>query len=104
MDIFDLMDFILEVLRLLLFVMWGGAIVLFFWGLAKFVFRIGPSDRGADEAREAGKHLMIWGIIAFFVLVSLWGLVGFLLESIGVDSSTSGALPFVDKNGMTVTP
>lgn len=104
MDIFDLMDFVLEALRLLLFVLWGGSVVFFFWGLVKFIFRIGPGNKGVDEARESGKHLMIWGIISFFVLVSLWGLVGFLLESIGVSSSTYGPLPFVNKDGMVISP
>jgi hypothetical protein len=50
------------------------AVLVFFWGLAKFVFRIGGDEKAVDE----GKRIMIWGLVALFVLVSIWGLVRFM--------------------------
>jgi len=49
------------------------ALLYFFWGLAKFVLASGDED-----AKETGKRIMLWGIVAFFVMVSVWGLVNFL--------------------------
>lgn len=49
------------------------ALLYFFWGLAKFILAAG--DEGE---REKGKSIMIWGIIALFILASVWGLVNFL--------------------------
>src|SRR3989344_336955 len=44
--------------------------VVFIWGLAQFILASG------DEKKiESGKKLMIWGIIGFFVAVSIWGIV-----------------------------
>lgn len=63
------------------------ALVAFFWGLIKFLFSSGD---GKDE----GKMYMIWGIIALFVMVSVWGIVNLLKESFGVQN-TSIEIPTV---------
>lgn len=53
------------------------ALVVFFWGLAKFILK-------ADDvkAREEGRQVMMWGIVALFVLVSIWGIIFFLTNDI----------------------
>ena len=56
------------------------AVLLFIWGLIKFVFA-----GGDDDSRSEGKKLMIWGIITLFVIVSIWGLVGLLGQITGVE-------------------
>ena len=33
---------------------------------------------------------MIWGVIALFVMVSVWGLVGFIGNAIGVTPGAAG--------------
>ncbi len=50
----------------------GLALLVFFWGLVKFIMSAGPGGK-AD-----GKQLMIWGTIALFVMVSIWGIVHFI--------------------------
>ena len=40
---------------------------------------------GDEKGREEGKSRMIWGIIGLFVIVSMWGLVRFVGETLGVD-------------------
>ena len=56
----------------------GLALLAFFWGLAKFIFRAG----GDTEAVEEGKRLMIWGLIALFIMVSVWGIIGFIQSAL----------------------
>lgn len=57
----------------------GLALLGFFWGLAMFVFKSG------DEAEQTkAKSMMIWSVVALFVMVSVWGLVNFLGQTIGV--------------------
>ncbi len=51
------------------------ALLAFFWGLARFIYAISNGD---DDARDKGKNIMIWGIVALFVIVSVWGLVQFV--------------------------
>ncbi len=55
-------------------------LLLFIWGLVVFIF-----SQGDDDAQKRGKKLMVWGVIALFVIVSVWGLVALLGELVGVD-------------------
>lgn len=52
------------------------AFLFFLFGVARFFF----SD--SEENREKGKKFALWGIIAFFVLSSVWGIVKLLLSVI----------------------
>lgn len=56
----------------------GLALVVFIWGLAKFLFHISGDEKAIDE----GKRVMKWGIIALFVLVSIWGIVTLIQTNI----------------------
>ena len=50
------------------------AFIVFIWGVFQY-FIAGGHD---EEKRETGKSLMLWGIIGFFIMVSVWGLVNIL--------------------------
>ena len=67
------------------------AIIYFFWGLVKFIKAAGDS-----KAREEGKGVMIWGIIAIFVMVSVFGIVNWLSDTTGLDSGTVPTLPTIN--------
>jgi len=64
-------------------------LLVFFWGLVRFIFA------GADETKQAGRQLMIWGIVALFVMVSVWGLVRFIGNAVGVNQGDSVTVPTV---------
>ena len=57
----------------------GLALVFFFWGLAKFILHA-----GSEEGRKEGVQVMKWGIVALFVIVSIWGIVLFLRSEFGI--------------------
>ena len=52
------------------------ALLLFFWGIAKFI-RAAGDEKAVDE----GKRFMFWSVIALFVMASLVGLITFLQEA-----------------------
>jgi hypothetical protein len=56
------------------------ALLYFFWGLAKFILA-----SGNEVEKDKGQSMMVWGIIALFVMVSVWGVVGLLGETLGID-------------------
>jgi cbb3-type cytochrome oxidase subunit 3 len=56
------------------------AILVFFYGLVRFVLSAGEKD-----ARERAKQIMVWGVIAVFIMTSIWGIIAFLQDSFGVD-------------------
>jgi len=51
-------------------------LLYFFWGLAQFILKA-----GGGKEREDAKNTMFWGIIALFVMVSVWGIVNLLQNS-----------------------
>ncbi|MBP9749676.1 MAG: hypothetical protein KBD21_03020 [Candidatus Pacebacteria bacterium] len=63
-------------------------LLLFIWGLVVFIF-----SQGDDDAQARGKRLMVWGVIALFVIVSVWGLVALLNQLVGVDQGTGFETP-----------
>ena len=70
------------------------AFLVFIWGLFKFFIAKGAED----ESRKQGKQLMVWGLVAFFVMVSVWGLVNILVRTFNLDASIP-ALPTVPTAG-----
>lgn len=49
----------------------GVAIILFAWGLFKYL-KTGVGDKSEIDG---AKSLMFWGVIIIFVMLSVWGLV-----------------------------
>lgn len=66
----------------------GASILPFIFGLAVLVFIYGVVQymAGAEEEakREQGRQFIIWGLIALFAMVSVWGLVRVLNNTFGV--------------------
>lgn len=54
----------------------GIALFLFLWGFAMFVFK--------EDKKNEGKNRMLQGVIALFVIVSVWGLVALLGQFLGI--------------------
>ncbi|MBP9668891.1 MAG: hypothetical protein KBE09_01220 [Candidatus Pacebacteria bacterium] len=47
------------------------AIIVFFWGLVKYLMEVG-------DKKSEGLQIMMYGIIALFVMVSIWGIIKLL--------------------------
>ncbi len=65
----------------------GVALLLFFWGIAKFILAA-----GSEEAVKDGRRLLIWGVVALFVMISIWGIVE-LLQNVFLGGSPIYSLP-----------
>ena len=50
------------------------SMAFFFWGGAQFILK----DAGSDKTREDGKKKMLWGVIALFVMFSIYGILRFI--------------------------
>lgn len=68
-----------------------AALVLFLFGIVKRFFLGGKE--GADRA-EAGKYIL-YGIVALFVMVSVWGLVNVLKGTFNLDTINIPAAPAI---------
>ncbi|PIT90869.1 hypothetical protein COU17_03415 [Candidatus Kaiserbacteria bacterium CG10_big_fil_rev_8_21_14_0_10_49_17] len=67
------------------------AVLAFFWGLMKYIFSAGDADK-----QEEGRNIMIWGIIALFVMVSVWGLVRLLQDTFNISKDSTIDAPTVN--------
>lgn len=63
----------------------GLAVVVFFYGLVKYIW-------GGAEAKASAISSMVWGVVAIAVMVSIWGLVGLLQGMAGVTGDQSAGL------------
>lgn len=62
------------------------ALLVFFWGLVKYIVKADD-----EKAKESGRNIMVWGVIALFVMFSIFGLVRFLQGSFGINDSNNTA-------------
>jgi hypothetical protein len=65
-------------------------LLFFIWGLVQFIFASGD-----EAAKDEGKRKMIWGVVALFVIVSVWGLVALLNQLTGVAAGGTVVTPAV---------
>ena len=57
------------------------ALVLFIWGLMGFIFG------GEDATKKAeGKQHILWGIVGMVIMVSVYGIIRFVANSLGQGS------------------
>lgn len=64
----------------------AATVVIFFWGLFNYV-------RKSGKKAENGKKVLIAGIVALFVEVSLWGIIIFAQQSLGIGGIQGGINP-----------
>ena len=91
-NVSDLGTFIINTINAVIVpVLFAVAFIVFLWGAFQ-TFILGANS---EEVKTKGKNLMLWGLIGFFVMVSVWGLVNILTGSIGFGNNRgpSGGLP-----------
>lgn len=81
-DILDLVETILIPLA------FTCALLFFFWGVAKYI-------RSAGNEKEEGKKIMVWGVVALFVMSTIWGLVAFIGGEFNLNTTTEGVIPTI---------
>jgi hypothetical protein len=61
-------------------VLFALAFIVFLWGIVvKYIFSAGD----AEKVKE-GHKLILWGLIGFVVMISLWGLVNVIANTFGL--------------------
>lgn len=59
-------------------IIFGLAVIYFFWGTGQFIL-----NAGDEKYRAEGKKRMFWSIIALFVFVSIYGIIRLLGQLVG---------------------
>lgn len=83
----DVGSFIINTINnILVPVLFAVAFIVFLWG-AFNAFILGAND---EDKKGEGKNLMLYGLIGFFVMVSIWGLVNILVGTVDFGGGNSG--------------
>ena len=57
----------------------GLTVLVFLYGLMKYMFK----GQESDTARSEGRTFMLWGLIGLFVMTSVWAIIAILGATIG---------------------
>lgn len=61
----------------------GIGFLVFVWGMFKY-FIVGGAN---DEAKEQGKSLMVYAVLAFVLIIVFWGIINLLATSTGLEGN-----------------
>lgn len=70
-----------DIINLLLPVVFGMAILAFFYGIFLYIF-----TQGADDKAQ-GKQVMLWSLVAIFVMASLFGIIQVAQTTLGISNT-----------------
>jgi uncharacterized membrane protein YidH (DUF202 family) len=57
----------------------GAGLLYFLWGLAQFIM-----NTDNESGRADGKRHMIWGVFGVFIMVSVWGILQVLFNTVNL--------------------
>lgn len=81
----DLLKDFKSLLDLIIPIVFALALIFFFYGLAQFIRSV------SDKTIQEGKNKMIWGIISLFVMISIWGIISYIGDSLGIKAGTNSS-------------
>ena len=72
--------FIDNIVNPVIYFLFAVALLYFLYGV--LIFIINAND---EAARKTGRQHMFWGIVGLFIMVSVYGIIGIVLGTIGAD-------------------
>ena len=76
MTLFGILSTIAGLINLATPIVVALALLYFFWGLAQYIL-----SQGNEDKKGKGRDIMIWGLIALFVMVSVWGIINVVRDT-----------------------
>jgi hypothetical protein len=73
-----------SLLNLIIKIIFGLSLIFFFWGLAQFILHSGD-----PKTHEEGRNKMIWGVVALFVFISIYGILRWIGDLTGIRPNPS---------------
>lgn len=78
------------IVNLLIPILVGVAIIVFFWGLIKYI-------RESGKGHEQGRNIMIAGLVSLFVMVCLYGIINFAAGALNISGNNTATVPVAPK-------
>jgi hypothetical protein len=91
-DVQDLGTKIIDIINTVLVpLVFALAFIVFLWGVFTYFIAGGAND----EKRKTGQQLMIWGLVGFLVMLSVWGIINLLLGTLDLNTNRVPDYPVV---------
>ncbi len=74
-----------DILNRLIPLLIAAALVVFFWGLVRYIL----------NPKKGSRDIMIAGLLSLFVMVSVWGIIRLAQNTFGVNGATPVTIPQV---------
>ena len=81
----DVVSYIIGIINTIIPILTTLALVIFLWSGVRYIMTA-QETKGKGPEREA----LLWGLVALFVLFSVWGILGILQNTLLGTSRTSG--------------
>lgn len=78
-DFRTLVDFLIGLIQIVIPLLIAIALIVFFWGIIRYIFAA-----GSEEVKISGRETMLWGVIALFLMVSVWGILKIIASTFGI--------------------
>lgn len=75
------------------------AFLMFIWGVYLYFF----AGAGNEEKRKEGRSFMVYAVVGFFIMFSLWGIVQILTRTFGFNAAPRPELPYESTRGGSPT-
>ncbi len=69
----------------IILLLFSVAVIYFLWGVFKYV-----KDSESSDARAEGRQHMIYGVFGMFIMISVFGIINIVLNTIGVSPYDTG--------------
>jgi len=71
-----------EILIPIVALLFALATLYFLWGVAGFVM-----NADNEEERAKGKNHMIWGVVGMFIMISSYGIINIIANTLGLGAN-----------------
>jgi uncharacterized membrane protein YgcG len=79
----------------------AGAVAAFFFGIVQYIL---GAREGTEAKIKAGNQFMLWGLIAIFVMFSVWGIVRYAQRILRIEGINDIVIPNVKFNTGSTEP
>lgn len=83
MNLFGVLEVVADLINLATPIVVALALLYFFWGLANYILK-----SGEDDGQKKARATMIWGLLALFIIVSVWGIINVVRDTFNLDDNT----------------
>lgn len=98
MNLFDILQVLANLIGFATPIVVALALLYFFWGLATYILNAKDTEK-----QKEGRSIMIWGILALFIMVSVWGIINVVRDTFLQGTSNNIIVPGVETQGTGVT-